>query len=270
MKKNPIGFFVKDNEMQVENEIMVHDEKTTEPRKSVAEVYFPARHMTLSYYNDMFNLKVGDLVYVEGKLEGLQGRVVSVNYSFKIKLSDYKKIIAVIDTTMNGDFYFAGSHMVCFDEKTMPYDKVSTWFKPPKTEEFVVGNGENHFLLDDLSTMNVSKDVVDRGFDYYNENRVKYLSIDGTHGRAIVDGSETYELEFEYNDGEISNLTCSCFCSFSCKHQVAAMLQLRETLDIIEKNYGKEFGRYFAALSKDMYIQMTVARYDIGKITLTV
>lgn len=272
MKKYPIGFFVKDKEEQNENEVIRPICEVREPKKSVVEIYFSARNMTLSYYNDLFDLKVGDLVYVDGKLEGLLGRVVSVNYSFKIKLSEYKKVIALVDTTLYGDFYIAGSHMVSFDENVMPYEKVIRWFKAPsmEDEEFVEGNGENKFLLEDLATMNVSHQIADRGFDYYNENRVKYVSIDGTHGRAIVDGSETYELEFEYKDGEIINLTCSCFCSYPCKHQFAAMLQLRETLDMIEKNYESEYGSYFAAISKDMYIQMTFGKNDIGKVTLEV
>ena len=58
------------------------------PRKSVVRVHFPARNMNLSYYNDAFDLKCGDIVFVEGKLEGLRGRVVDVAYNFKIKLSD--------------------------------------------------------------------------------------------------------------------------------------------------------------------------------------
>ena len=59
------------------------------PRKSVVRIHFSARNMTLSYYNDAFDLKVGNLVYVDGKLEGLRGRVVDITYNFKIKLSDY-------------------------------------------------------------------------------------------------------------------------------------------------------------------------------------
>lgn len=50
--------------------------------------------MGWAYYNDSFDLKVGDFVYVEGKLEGYRGQVTEVNYSFKIKPSDYKKVIA--------------------------------------------------------------------------------------------------------------------------------------------------------------------------------
>ena len=73
------------------------------PRKSVVRVHFPARNMNLSYYNDAFDLKCGDIVFVEGKLEGLRGRVVDVAYNFKIKLSDYKKVISVADTNVRGE-----------------------------------------------------------------------------------------------------------------------------------------------------------------------
>ena len=77
------------------------------PRKSMVEVYFSARNMTLTYFNDKFDLKCGDLVYVEGKLEGLQGRVTGVNYNFKIKVSDYKRVIAVVDTNVSGQLFMA-------------------------------------------------------------------------------------------------------------------------------------------------------------------
>ena len=46
-----------------------------------------------------------------------------------------------------------------------------------------------------------------------------------------------------YRNGEISQLICSCFCSYNCKHEFAVMLQLRETLELIEKNYGDEYER---------------------------
>ena len=55
-------------------------------KKSVVEVFFPDRQKAYSYYNDMFDLKRGDVVYVEGKLEGLRGRVTQINYNFKISI----------------------------------------------------------------------------------------------------------------------------------------------------------------------------------------
>ena len=95
--------------------------------------------------------------------------------------------------------------------------------------------------------MKVSNTVAERGHKYYMENRVRYISIDGTHGYAIVEGSKAYEVEFQYNNGEISGLTCSCFCSGSCKHQFATMLQLRETLEIID--YSPEIDRNLKIIS---------------------
>lgn len=66
-----------------------------EPRRSVVRVQFPQRNMTLAYYNDRFDLHCGDLVYVDGKLEGKRGRVVDVNYNFRINLADYKRVIEI-------------------------------------------------------------------------------------------------------------------------------------------------------------------------------
>ena len=45
------------------------------PRKSVVQIYFADRHMTLAYYNDQFDLHLGDLVYVDGKQRLAGGRL---------------------------------------------------------------------------------------------------------------------------------------------------------------------------------------------------
>lgn len=242
------------------------------PRKSVVQVYFAGRNMTLAYYNDQFDLHRGDMVYVDGKLEGMRGRVTEVNYNFKIKVSDYKRVIAVVDTTVNGQFFMAGSHFVTFDRAALPISKVVTWFKAPAKEddEFVSGSDDTAFRLDDLSGMKVSAAIAERGHEYYIENKVRYICIDGTKGYAIVEGSEAYEVEFEYRDGEISQLICSCFCSYNCKHEFAAMLQLKETLDLISKNYADEYERteYFAAVNKGTLFAFAIDGKETGTFTL--
>ena len=50
----------------------------SKPVKSLVDIRFPTRNMTLSYYNDQFDLAPGDLVYVDGKLEGLLGHISTV------------------------------------------------------------------------------------------------------------------------------------------------------------------------------------------------
>lgn len=245
---------------------------TPAPRKSVVQVSFPGRNPALAYYNDQFDLHRGDLVYVDGRLEGILGRVVEVNYNFKIKLSEYKRVIAVVDTSVSGRFFMAGSHFITFDPAALPADQIVRWFKSPMKEddEFVNGSDDTAFPLDNLTNMKVSSAIAERGQNYYLENRVKYLCIDGTHGYAIVMGTEAYEVEFVYQDGMISKLVCSCFCSYSCKHEFAAMLQLREALEMIRKNYEPEYKNtgYFAAVSKETLFAFAIEGKETGSFTL--
>ena len=104
-------------------------------RRSIVQVLFPTRMATLAYYNDRFDLKRGDLVFVDGKYEGVPGRITDVSYNFKIKVSDYQRVIALADTDVKGQFYVANRHLVSFDRESIPYQKVVTWFMPPAKEE---------------------------------------------------------------------------------------------------------------------------------------
>lgn len=267
-----IGFTAEHTENEQNQATYTLPKQTATPRKSVVQVYFAGRNMTLAYYNDQFDLHQGDIVYVDGKLEGMRGRVTEVNYNFKIKVSDYKRVTAVADTAISGQFFMAGSHFITFDRETLPKNKAVIWFKAPKKEddEFINGSDDTAFCLEDLKDMNISSLMAQRGNEYYLQNKVKYLSIDETHGYAIVEGREPYEVEFEYRNGEISSLTCSCFCAGNCKHEFAAMLQLSETLKLIEKHYAKEYERtgYFAAINKVIFFTFTIDGKEKGSFTL--
>lgn len=248
------------------------EKETISPRKSVVQVRFPGRGMALSYYNDQFDLKVGDLVYVDGKLEGQLGHITDVNYNFKIKISEYKKVIAVVDTEVHGQFFAAGSHFVTFDVATLPMEQISMWFKAPvkEGEVYVSGNDDTSFRLDDLKGMNITSAIAERGHKYFMENRVRYICLNDAQGYAIVEGNESYTIEFEYHNGEISHLVCDCPCSYNCKHEFAAMLQLREMLEIIDKHYPEEFQRtgYFAAITKGTLFAFAVDGKETGSFTL--
>ena len=261
--------FAAEHPVEKKNEVTYPaQEVQAAPRKSVVQVKFPSKGMMLAYYNDMFDLKCGDLVYVDGKLEGQLGRVMEVNYNFKIKISDYKRVIAVGDNTVHGRFYMAGSHFVTFDRESLPSSKVVRWFKAPlkDDDEIICGSDDTAFRLDDLSGMKVSSVIAERGHEYYVENKVRYISIDGTKGYAIVEGSDAYEVEFEYRNGEIRGLICSCFCSYNCKHEFATMLQLKETLELISKHYEDEYEctGYFAAISKGTLFGFAIDGKETG------
>lgn len=266
-----IGFAADYSENKVETPVVV-EPRSIAPRKSVVQVSFPGRVSSPAYYNDQFDLHVGDIVYVDGKLEGQRGRVVEVAYNFKIKVSDYKRVIGLADTEVHGQFFSAGSHFVTFDRTALPQSKIVTWYKAPAKEddEYVSGTDDSSFRLDELSGMKIGATIAERGHDYYMENRVRYISIDGTKGYAIVEGSDAYEVEFEYHDGEISGLVCSCFCSYNCKHEFAAMLQLKETLEMIEKHYAAQYDetRYFAAVNKGSLFTFAIDGKETGSSTL--
>ena len=266
-----IGFAADYSENKVETPIVV-EPRSIAPRKSVVQVSFPGRGSSLAYYNDQFDLHVGDIVYVDGKLEGQRGRVVEVAYNFKIKVSDYKRVIGLADTDVHGQFFNAGSHFVTFDRAALPQSKIVTWYKAPTKEddEYVSGSDDSSFHLDDLKSMKISAAIAERGHDYYMENRVRYISVDATKGYAIIEGSEPYEVEFEYRNGEISGLVCSCFCSYNCKHEFAAMLQLKETLEMIEKYYATQYDEtgYFAAVNKGALFAFAIDGKEAGSFTL--
>ena len=97
-----------------------------------------------------------------------------------------------------------------------------------------------------------------------------YISVARTTGRVIVEGSRFYEVSFDYGNGGLRNITCDCFCSYHCKHEFAALLQLRETLKIIEDLYDDEYsqGDYFAAVSKSALMNYAVDRKEKGSIVL--
>ena len=130
-------------------------------------------------------------------------------------------------------------------------------------------NDDTSFRLDDLKGMNITSAIAERGHEYYIENRVRYICLNGSQGHAIVGDNESYAVEFEYHNGEISHLICDCPCRYNCKHEFAAML-LREMLEINDKHYAEEFERtgYFAAITKGTLFAFAVDSKETGCFTL--
>ncbi len=270
--KFKIGFSAEQTESN--NIMSAGGERKTqaEARRSVVQVYFSQRHMELAYYNDMFDLKIGDLVYVDGKLEGMLGRITDVNYTFKIRVSDYKRVISVVDTSINGTLYFAGSCFVAFGRDVLPKSRALSWFEAPEEndEEYAEGSDDKWFPLENLKALNLRPEIAERGYEYYNSGCVKYLCLDKTRGYALVEGRELYEVEFDYKNGEVGNIVCSCYCSYNCKHEFAVLLQLRSILNLVEKNYGDDFKRsgYLMAINKKTLLNFAVYGKEVGKISL--
>ena len=274
--KFKIGFMAKAEKNETmrnqENEKVIEPScKSESAKKSVVEIFFLERHLTCSYYNDMFDLKLGDIVYVEGKLEGMRGRVVAVNYNFKIKLSDYKRVIGIVDTNIVGRFFMAGSHFITTDNNALNYNKVITWFRAPldEDEEFISSYDDSSFYLNDLGNIKTDISTAEKGKEYYTEGHVQYIELKEGKGRAIVLGRKPYEVEFNYNGGEISRLVCDCYCTGICKHELAVCLALKEILELTEKEYPDiDPSDYLAVINKTTFFEYAVNTAKNGTFTM--
>lgn len=237
---NPIGFAKECVSSRTESRAV--ERRAAEPVPSVVQVYFPSRSRELSYYNDRFDLREGDTVFVDGKLAGERGQVT--------------------DVRVEGEFRPLGAHMVTFDRGALPFEQVRTWLLPPEEEgEYYVHYSDKRMPLGDFGALHISNDVRERGQFYFLTDHVRYLSLDGVEGRAVVEGTRGYAVEFRYEDGQISRLNCSCPCGYHCKHEVAVMLQLKRTLGQIERSYDAAWrrSRYFALVHAPLLLSMAVS-----------
>ena len=247
-------------------------------KQSLARVWIPGGGYTSNtYYNDRFDLKNGDIVYVEdwqnGKL--LRGIVISLIKTFKIRLSDYKKVIAQADRSVQGQLYLGGQYLLGFGKETLPYEKVITWVKPPCGEdEYVAVRDEDgtSFPLDDLEKLDVPDKIRKRGEDYFDDRRVKYLEVDQERVRAIVEGTEFYEVEFTLEAGQIRSLMCDCPYPEICKHEYAAILYLKDVLKICSQWYPEQMTarNYFVAVDRLWFEEVVLDAERKGSVVLKV
>ncbi len=258
-KKHLIGFTLRHEEVKEATDESPENLCKAAPKHSVVSVYFPQKKRSLTYYNDHFDLKEGSLVFVDGKMAGFSGFVEAVNFKFKIKLSDYQRVIAVADTEIHGTFHRTRSFALSFDKDALPKDKIRTWFFLPVDEDetFVCGCDEEFFSLADVRHVIHCSSVSNRTYECYHEENVLYLSLYDTEGYAIVMGSRPYEVEFRYQSGEIFGLVCSCYCCNDCSHEYAALLELCEIFKVIQERFENEYevSSYFSAVREDLVMK---------------
>ena len=74
-------------------------------RESLVRVYFPQRGFDCTYYNNLFDLHVGDLVYVDGKLEGKRGKASPQRTGERRKRRDVPLTLEKDDSGLGRDVY---------------------------------------------------------------------------------------------------------------------------------------------------------------------
>lgn len=78
------------------------------------------------------------------------------------------------------------------------------------------------------------KRILDRGYDYYFDDRVEDLRINSNRIKAVVNGTEFYHVEIKLNGNKIIGMSCDCpyaLDGHNCKHMAAVLYewQLRVT-----------------------------------------
>ena len=118
---------------------------TASPVRSLVSVSFERMNMPLTYYNDRFDLKPGDRVFVTGKLEGEIGIVESVTTRFRIRLSDYQKVLSLAQTPVRGAYVPKGNVMLSYDADALSPEDFRKWILPSveqdeEPEEVIFGD----------------------------------------------------------------------------------------------------------------------------------
>ena len=78
------------------------------------------------------------------------------------------------------------------------------------------------------------KRILDRGYDYYFDERVEDLRITSNRIKAVVYGTHPYHVEIKLNGNKIIGMSCDCPYAqdeHNCKHMAAVLYewQLRVT-----------------------------------------
>ena len=78
------------------------------------------------------------------------------------------------------------------------------------------------------------KRILDRGYDYYFDERVEDLRINSNRIKAVVNGTDFYHVEIKLNGNKIIGMSCDCpyaLDGHNCKHMAAVLYewQLRVT-----------------------------------------
>lgn len=238
------------------------------PKKSLVQVYFEYKELSLTYFNDSFDIRVGDGVYVDGKLSGHLGVVTCVNYNSNIDVNRYQRVISVVDTRVSGTLQIMDLYLIAFEPYVIPAEKIFPWYFEPVDDRNVwmeCGYDDRRVALYDMGGINALPEDMHRGIDMYSEGSVRYLSFDKGSVKAIVrDNTRLYTVECEYRDGDIMKLTCDCYNAFDCKHEIAVLTLLREVLD----KYGVGEKGYFAVINKQDFFEKANVSSQTGTINI--
>ena len=73
--------------------------------------------------------------------------------------------------------------------------------------------------------------ILGRGLDYYERGAVSEIIADDDGIRAVVNGSQSYDVHIALSNGEIQEMYCDCPYAemYNCKHMAAVLYAFEDT-----------------------------------------
>ncbi len=110
--------------------------------------------------------------------------------------------------------------------------------------------------------------ILERGFDYHRNKKAEILNLSADEVNAVVSGSDDYEVNIYFSDGEIEDMYCNCpYASDgnTCKH-MAAVLYLFEDLQNHSKLHYNDIESLIDSTSPEQLKKFLInaMRYDSG------
>lgn len=246
---NKIGFNIK-NETVGEVSAKCYKPVEETPVRSVVTVRFDCGR-EYPYYNDKFNLKIGDKVFVDGKLYGKLGVVADVTTRFKVSRSIYKDVIAKLDFNISGSFKKCGNYMLEKGVDVVSKQQIISWFVPPyvpkndtdKPEIFLTGEGYSC----KIGELNCDENIIDNAFYSLENDELKAVVVNNGEGTAVIEGNNTHVVEFKISSNQITDIYCDCVSPHFCKHCAAMCILLSS---FVKNEYIESSNSFFAVNSE--------------------
>ena len=250
-------------EQQGELETKKEEEKVP---KRLVQIGFACSELTFSYLSDIEDIQAGDLVMVQGALQGEIGVVKKVKKHFKIPKMEMQWVERVVDREISGAYFRLGEDIVSFDCVLTAEKFMTLCIGKSYKQNNSVGEEEMQLDLEEFEKADAFQNelVKIRGKQLYLDNAVKFISLQNGEGKAFVCGGDWYEVDFRYNGEKITYLACDCPCFEDCKHEVALLHKLREILKKLCQYTNNE---NFVICQHICFSKMTV--YGKGAVNLT-
>lgn len=241
------------NENTIRNSFFM-EEKAEATEKSVislVKVSFEESQKVFEYYNDKFDLHIGDRVFVDGKMEGRIGLVVAVAKQFRINVKNYCRVIAHPTISFSGKFRRMNDKMVCLGSCCPSPEMFRAWISAENEndEEIVCGEPFSVSLDAFGPSCEISEAVFRNALEYCQNGNVAYIRIEDGIGTAFVKGTKWYEIRFTVNGRQIEGVSCDCSYPYLCKHIIAVVI----TLNLMFSNDAFAQAHTFTAIDRNFF-----------------